>query len=101
MAEERSDDLEIEVFLWDYSTDGNVEHIADHGVTPLDVQEVRDHQPHFFVARPEHFGYVMLGPNRAGRYLYVPMIEVSPGLWRVITAYWLSNRRAERLYFSE
>jgi hypothetical protein len=43
----------------------------------------------------------MLGTNRTGRYLYVPVIEVSPALWRVITAFWLSKRRAEKLYFKE
>jgi hypothetical protein len=43
----RQEESEIEAFLWDYSAGGNVEHIARHNVTPLDVQEVRDNQPHF------------------------------------------------------
>jgi hypothetical protein len=96
------DEPEIEAFLWDYSPNANVEHIAGHSVTPLDVQNVRDNEPHFFDARPEYFGCVMLGPNMEGRYLYVAMFETQiMGVWQVITAHWLSHRRGERLYFKE
>ena len=31
---------EIEGFYWDYKPKGNVEHMAENGVTPADVEEV-------------------------------------------------------------
>ncbi|MPZ49820.1 MAG: hypothetical protein GEU75_11100 [Dehalococcoidia bacterium] len=76
MVGERRRWIEIDAFLWDYSDGSNVDHIALHGVTPNDVEEVSENQPHFFDARPGYEGYVMLGPNRRGRYLYVAMFEI-------------------------
>jgi hypothetical protein len=42
----------------------------------------------------------MLGPNLAGRYLFVAMYEAhDTGIWYVATAHWFSRPRAERIYF--
>ena len=102
MVGERREVPYVAEFLWDYTREGNVEHIARHKVTPGDVHEVRDNQPHFYDARPGYEGVVMLGPNQAGRFLYLAMLEVEPlGVWQVITAYWLQRRRALRLYLRE
>ena len=95
----RHGDLGIETFDWDYSADANVDHVALHGVKPEDVEEVAFNDPHFFTARPDYDGDVMVGPNQAGRFLYAAMIETpQSGVWRVIMAHWMERRRAERYY---
>jgi uncharacterized protein len=86
-----------------YWTPENVAHIARHEVTPDDVVEVLVNQPHYYDAKPDKESLVVLGPNRAGRYLLVVVVEavVLPDAWYVVTAHWLNRRRAERLYLRE
>jgi hypothetical protein len=36
---ERQEGIDNLRFLWDYAPGGNVEHIAEHGVTPEQVEE--------------------------------------------------------------
>jgi hypothetical protein len=73
---------------------------AAKGVTGSDIIEVWLNVPRYFVnlggrGAPN----VMLGPNRGGRFLFVPIAPTeNEGVWRVVTAYWLSRARALRLY---
>lgn len=93
-------DLEVVAFEWDWDEGGNVEHIARHEVMPEDVNEVKDHAPRFGLNPADRSAtHVMLGMNRAGRYLHVAMVETPRrGVWFVVTANWLNARRAQRLY---
>jgi hypothetical protein len=80
----------------------NLEHTPRHGVTPGDVHGVRHNQPRFYDARPGYEGVVMLGPNQAGRFLHVAMVELEArGLLQVITTYWFERRPALKLYLLE
>jgi hypothetical protein len=69
-------------------------------VTPGDVNEVLRLRPHFFIRRGDRGDeYSALGPNVAGRYLTIAMAPLGPqGDWRLISAYWLDERRGQRLY---
>jgi hypothetical protein len=94
-------EIEVSGFEWDYEAGRNVEHIAAHRVIPADVEEVLANTPHFYLNDADHMGgVVMLGPNFAGRYLFVAMYEAhDAGIWYVATAHWFSRPRAERIYF--
>ena len=85
---------------WDWDDDGNVDHIARHGVYPEDVNELKNNAPRFGLNTPDKSAtHVMIGPNLAGRYLHVAIVEtLRPGTWFVVTANWLNRRRGERLY---
>jgi hypothetical protein len=92
-------EVDVTGFEWSFEAGRNVLHIAEHGVTPADVDEVLNNLPHFFINDADHMGgVIMLGPNLAGRYLFVAMYETAEeGLWYAATAYWLSRARAERI----
>jgi hypothetical protein len=69
-------------------------------VSENDVREVLALRPRFFVREgtggPE---YSVLGPNLAGRYLTIAIAPLEEeGDWRLLTAYWLDERRGRRLY---
>ena len=68
-------------FDWD---DANEEHIARHGVTPAEVEEV------FFArvsAKRSRLGrYLILGRSSAGRYLSVVIEKMGGHAVRVVTA---------------
>jgi hypothetical protein len=76
---------------------------AAKGVTGRDIIEVWLNTPRYFANLTGRGApNVMLGPNRAGRFLFVPIAPVDrAGTWRVITAYWLNRARALRLYGDE
>jgi hypothetical protein len=40
----------------------------------------------------------MIGPNRRGRFLWVSIMQVTGTEWRLITAYWNNDGRAQRAY---
>jgi len=75
-------------FIWDLDDDpdGNVWHIAEHGVTPEEVEEVfddiSDHDVSRSTGRPAVFG-----DTRAGRHLIVVYEEVDDETIYPITAY--------------
>jgi hypothetical protein len=101
MVGERREDPKPKAFHWNYSEDGNVDHIARHTVQPEDVEEVAANVPRFFAPRdPGRDGFVMVGPNLTGRYLLVAIIETPEGDWYPVTAHWLDRRRGERNYNS-
>jgi uncharacterized DUF497 family protein len=73
--------------IWDDSEGGNVEHVAAHGLTPDEVDDVlRDPDSTFdrshSTGRPVAFGY-----TRAGRYILVAFDEVDANTVYPITAY--------------
>jgi hypothetical protein len=76
--------LSIEAFQWD---DVNVAHLVDHDVTVRMVAQVRNNNPLFFRNVPARTAsHIMIGVTDDGRHLRVSLIEVTPGLWRPITA---------------
>lgn len=71
---------------WD---DENVEHIARHGVNPDEVEDIC-----FGLNLSEKEGrqrYILSGQTRGGRYLNVVIERVGGGLFRLITAFEMSE----------
>lgn len=73
--------MKINDFIWD---DGNIDHIARHGVTPDEAEEVFVNRPKFFKSRQER--YAALGKSSQGRYLFVVFLYQGKGCARVVTA---------------
>ena len=73
-------------FLWDDEEGGNVEHIAEHGLTPDDVEEafqcVLRHAKSRSSRRPALFGL-----THDGRLIFAVYEEIDEGLVYVHTAY--------------
>ena len=62
--------------------------LASHRVTILEVLEVVDLEPRFFVnRRARRASHVMVGHTSAGRLLVVPIEDWGRGVWRPITAF--------------
>jgi hypothetical protein len=61
---------------------------ADHGANIIDVLDVLDPEPRFFVnRRGRRASHVMVGPIRSGRVLVVPIEDWGRGVWRPVTAF--------------
>lgn len=77
-------------FEWD---DGNVDHIAEHGVEPAEAEEV------FFgrhvVRRSRSRRYVVFGRTYAGRYLFLVVEKKLRGTIRVVTARDMNDRQRQ------
>jgi hypothetical protein len=73
--------MKIAAFLWD---ERNVGHIATHGVSPEEAEQV------FWkitgVRRARSGRYVAIGLTEAGRYLFIVFGYFGNGVVRVITA---------------
>ncbi len=82
----------VREFQWD---DSNEEHIARHGVTPAEAEEVFFGR--FLVRRGRQGRTVVLGRSGAGRYLVVVIEKPGAGWARVITAHDMSPA-ARKLY---
>lgn len=77
--------LDVRELVFD---DANEAKIADHGATIVDVLDVLDREPRFFVNRRARRGsHVMVGPTQSGRVLIVPIEDWGRGVWRPITAF--------------
>ncbi len=62
--------------------------LASRRVTILEVLEVVDLEPRFFVnRRARRASHVMVGHTSAGRLLVVPIEDWGRGVWRPITAF--------------
>jgi len=71
--------------------------IADHGATVIDVLDVLDIEPRFFVnRRARRASHVMVGPTRSGRVLVVPIEDWGRGVWRPVTAFEANGSQARR-----
>ena len=78
--------VRIKQIIW---PDERVEHIARHGVTPAEVEEVCfGHNPLVLRARSQgpNPTYYVLGRTRAGRYLFCVVIAFPDGNGYPVTA---------------
>lgn len=83
--------MKIDELDWD---DNNIEHIARHGVTPQEVEEVC-FGFHIYV-REGGKRYVISGQSASGRYLNVVVERVGKGIFRAITAFEMSDKYKRR-----
>ncbi|HJX13065.1 MAG TPA: hypothetical protein VJ377_06000 [Dehalococcoidales bacterium] len=81
----------IDELAWD---DENIEHIARHDVTPVEVEDVCFdlHLSRKVVGQR----YVLSGQTASGRYLNVVVERIGRGLFRPITAFEMSKNYKER-----
>lgn len=80
--------MQIEAILWDQDDDprGNVRHMAKHGVTKEEVEQVFENVVGTDVSRATGRD-VAFGFTAAGRYLMVAYEWIEPGTAYPITAY--------------
>lgn len=74
--------------IWDLPDDpnGNVQHIAEHGVTPLDVKWVLNHPEHHQTSRSSGRPMVF-GRTPSGETIAVVYEEIDAGTVYPVTAY--------------
>lgn len=85
----------IDSFLFD---EENEDKIASHGLSVRDVMQILDH---IHIVQPNKRGrrglYLIIGRNKAGRCISVPIEKTRiKTTWRPITA-WLSNKGDETM----
>ncbi len=88
--------MEIDVadLLFD---DENEAKFAAHGISVVEVLEVYENRPRFYVNRPDRrASHVMLGPTFAGRFLVVPIEPAARAVWRPVTAFEPTREQAAR-----
>ena len=73
--------IHLKHFIW---TPENIEHIARHGIEPLEVEETCYRHP--LVLKGASHRYYLLGQTEAGRYLFVVMAYRGKGRAYTITA---------------
>jgi hypothetical protein len=62
--------------------------LADHRVTIVEVLEILDLEPRFFVnRRGRRASHLMVGPATSGRMVVVPIEDWGRGVWRPTTAF--------------
>jgi len=66
-------------------TEESEDHIARHGVTPDEVEQVINTRPRLVVTGAEEVVYVF-GTTDAGRYIMVVLVEAADGRDFVVTA---------------
>jgi len=84
--------LRVSYFEWD---DYNVNHIAEHGVDPLEVEEVFKNRP--LIRKGRQGLYQAFGQTDEGYYLFVVFRHKGKETARVITARDMDE--AERRYY--
>lgn len=91
------DDMRIQGFLWDEEDDedGNVAHIARHGVDADEVEEALTLRP--LVLRTGDGRYLGYGKTADGRPLFVVFVPKEAGLVKPLTARTMTDRE-KRLY---
>jgi len=78
--------VEVRALFWDEQNEG---HIADHGVTPREVNQMVEN-PHIVVKNRNHRRgqHLMIGRTHGGRVLTVPLAKTRlRDTWRPTTAY--------------
>lgn len=77
--------MTIEEFIWPKE---RIDHIAGHGVTPEEVEEVCFGKPVVYRAKSEgkNAVYYVLGQTDAGRYLFCVVIQFPDGKGYPVTA---------------
>ena len=73
-------------FLWDFEPEGNVEHIAEHGLTPDDVENAFDDMINETISRSSGWPAIF-GLTLDGRVIFVVYEEIDDGLIYVHTAF--------------
>ncbi len=83
--------MKIDSLYWD---DENIEHISKHNVNPKEVEDVcfGTH----IIRRERDRRYILSGQSANGRYLNVVIERVSKGLFRLITAFEMSENYKRR-----
>ena len=70
---------------------------ADHGVGIMEVLDVLDLEPRFFVnRRARRASHVMVGRTHSGRVLIVPIEDWGRGVWRPVTAFEANSSEVRR-----
>jgi hypothetical protein len=86
--------------IWDLRDDpqGNLQHIAEHDVTPEEVEEVLENRWNEAVASASSGNPIAFGWTSTGKYLAVVFekIEVDPPMAYPITAYPVNPPRTKR-----
>ena len=72
--------------------------LRTHHVEEEDILEVFANAPVFYLFDARWMVYDMVGPNRYGRFLVVGIQRIDGNDWRVVTAYWNTDGRAEKIY---
>ena len=86
--------MRIEELVW---TKENEDHIAEHHVTPQEVEELFFEDVPYFRRGPGENLYHVYGRSGAGRYLFVVVIDLGAGKGWVVTARDM-DKKERRLY---
>jgi uncharacterized DUF497 family protein len=73
---------------WEWD-DANVEHMAEHRVSPAHIESIWSDEPKFRRnKRSRAASHAMIGPDAGGRMVvaFIRQVELVKGRWRVITA---------------
>lgn len=93
--------MELYIELWEWD-DGNIEHLATHGITPeLIEDEIWLEAPKFNANRSDRAAsHLMVGPDRGGQLWTICIVQVDddPATWRAITG-WRSKPREQGWYW--
>jgi uncharacterized protein len=87
--------MKIQEILW---PEDRIEHIAQHGVEPEEVEEVCFGRPLILRAKAsgQNPAYYVLGQTEAGRYLFCVMLEFPEGKGYPVTARPMVERERQR-----
>jgi len=83
--------MKIDSLYWD---DENIEHISKHNVDPQEVEDVCFGT--YIIRREGDRRYILSGQSANGRYLNVVIERVSKELFRLITAFEMSENYKRR-----
>ena len=87
--------MKIHELIWPQD---QIDHIAQHNITPAEVEEVCMGKP--FIQRAKSQGenpvYYVLGQTNAGRYLFCVVIRLADGRGYPITARAMTDREKRR-----
>ena len=87
--------MKIHEFIW---PEDRIDHIARHGLTPAEVEEVCFGQALILRAKSQgsHPVYYVLGQTEAGRYVFCAVIEFPQGRGYPITARAMTDKERRR-----
>ncbi len=87
--------MKIDEFVWPQE---RIDHIAEHGVTPEEVEEVCFGKPLVLRAKSkgENPVYYVLGQTAAGRYLFCVVIRFSEGVGYPVSARPMTSKEKRR-----
>lgn len=86
--------LDVNEFVFDAL---NEDKFAVRGISVVEILEVLDREPRFYVnRRGRRASHVMVGPTFGGRLLVVPIEDWGRGTWRPVTAFEANAWQARR-----